>query len=363
MANQTERDDTFKSLNAARTRAFHIPDYRIESDRYVIFSDIHKGDREKGSDDFVRNEMIYCYALQYYLDQGYRLILNGDVEEGWEADYPSIIQAYESTAFAMERHFARQGGASYLRIYGNHDLEWADSAQVKEHLVPVLGPIQVYPAVRLGDRIFIVHGHQGEPYSDKSAGLSRLAVRYFWRPLQHIFGLMSNRAAEDNLIRRNRDRYLYEWAEANHLLLIAGHTHRAMFRSFSKTYQLKLIRDELIERLKSTTDPYLRFLLPAAIERINQVIWASSEELERDKEQSRLGHDPTPCYFNDGCCVHTNGMTGIELDQGEIRLVKWEISDTYCVVGGGVRRRPDLFANIERRIYQTDDLGEILSQV
>lgn len=360
MASVAEREHTFASLNAARKDALRVNDYQIGSDRYVILSDTHKGDRGKGSDDFQRNEMVYCYALQYYLDQGYGLILNGDVEEGWESDYPSIVQSYESTAFAMERHFADQGGPNYIRIYGNHDREWADREQVNKHLLPVLGPIQVYPGAFLGDRIFIVHGHQGDPYAEQNAGLSRFVVRHFWRRLQNTFGLMSDRSAEDNLLRRNRDECLYAWAKSNHVLLIAGHTHRAMFRSFSKTYQLKLTRDELVERLKATTDPYMRYLLPAAIARIDQVIRASAEELEEDKGISRLGADPSPCYFNAGCCVYTNGLTGIEIEQGEIRLVKWEISDTYCVVGGGLRRRPDLFANIERRIYQTDDLGEIL---
>lgn len=363
MATKNERDYTFESLNAARDKALHIADYQLESDRYIIFSDVHKGDRETGSDDFQRNEMIYCYALQYYLDHDYRLILNGDIEEGWEADYLAIIEAYESSAFRMEREFSRQGESHYIRIYGNHDLDWADPQKVKEHLAPVLGPIQVYPAAFLGDRIFIAHGHQGDPHSDQGAGCSRLAVRHLWRPLQHFLGLMSNRAAENNLIRRDRDRLLYEWAKANRLLLIAGHTHRPMFQSFSKTYQLKLIRDKLIEQLRSTSDPYLLFLLPAAIERITRIIDASTEELEKDKEISRIEDNPLPCYFNDGCCVHTNGITGVEIDQGEIRLVKWEVSDTYCEVGGGTRRRPDLFANIERKIYQSGGLGEILSRI
>jgi len=362
MAQKSERDYTFAALNAARKDALRIPDYQIQSDRYIVFSDIHKGDRERGSDDFQRNEMIYCYALQYYLDQDYRLILNGDIEDGWEADYPDIIQAYEGTAFAMERHFARQGDGRYVRIYGNHDLDWADRQQVDRHLVPVMGPIQAYPALLLGDRIFIVHGHQGDLHTDRLAQRSRFLVRYFWRPLQYTFGLMNNRAAENNLIRRRRDKYLYDWAKANRLLLISGHTHRPMFRSFSKTYQLKLIRDELMERLKTTTDPYMRYLLPAAIDRINRVIGASTEELEADKEISRIEADPIPCYFNDGCCVHTDGITGIEIDGGEIRLVKWEVSDTTCE-GGTMMRRPNFFATIERRIYQRGDLGEILSNV
>jgi UDP-2,3-diacylglucosamine pyrophosphatase LpxH len=363
MATKKEHDHTFQSLDATRKDALHIPNYQIKSDRYVILSDVHKGDRERGSDDFQRNEMVYCYALQYYLDRDYRLVLNGDIEEGWEAEHSAIVEAYESTAFAMERHFANQGTERYIRIYGNHDMDWADPQQVKTHLVPVLGPIQVHSGALLGDRIFITHGHQGDPYSELSAGFSRLVVRHLWRPLQSTLGLMSNRAAENNFIRRRRDKYLYDWAKASRLLLIAGHTHRPMFRSFSKTYQLKLVRDGLMMQLRSTTDPYLRYLLPAAIKRIDQVIAASTEELEEDKEISRIEDNPTPCYFNDGCCVHTNGMTGTEIDRGQIRLVKWEISDTYCADGGTVKRRPDLFANIERKIYQSGDLEKILSHI
>jgi UDP-2,3-diacylglucosamine pyrophosphatase LpxH len=362
MASLDEREFTFKSLNAAYRGALRVSNYQLETDRYVILSDLHKGDKAKGSDDFLRNERIYCYALQYYLDQEYRLILNGDVEEGWEASYSAIIEAYKSTAFAMERCFASQGETCYMRTYGNHDLEWADPEQVKKYLVPVLGPVNVYPAVLLGDRIFVVHGHQGDPFSDQRPGLSRFVVRHVWRTLQHTLGLKATRAATNNLIRRNRDKFMYDWAKGQRLLLIAGHTHRAMFESFSKTYQLTLLRDRLLEQLKSTADPYMRHLLPAAIDYITRIIDSSQEELPEDKGISRLEPDPIPCYFNDGCCVHTNGMTGIELDQGEIRLVKWEISDTFCSQSGGVKRRPNLFAHIERRIYQTGDLGEILSR-
>ena len=35
---------------------------------------------------------------------------------------------------------------------------------------------------------------------------------------------------------------------------------------------------------------------------------------------------PIPCYFNDGCCGYTNGITCLEIDKGFIRLIKWERS-------------------------------------
>ena len=35
-----------------------------------------------------------------------------------------------------------------------------------------------------------------------------------------------------------------------------------------------------------------------------------------------------PCYFNTGCCSFGDGdITGLELAEGEIRLVRWSCSD------------------------------------
>ena len=31
-------------------------------------------------------------------------------------------------------------------------------------------------------------------------------------------------------------------------------------------------------------------------------------------------------YFNDGSCVHPRSITGIEIENGEISLIKWEIA-------------------------------------
>ena len=31
-------------------------------------------------------------------------------------------------------------------------------------------------------------------------------------------------------------------------------------------------------------------------------------------------------YFNDGSCIHPNGITGLEIDNGSISLVRWELS-------------------------------------
>jgi len=41
-----------------------------------------------------------------------------------------------------------------------------------------------------------------------------------------------------------------------------------------------------------------------------------------------------PPYFNAGSCVHPRCITGIEIDEGQIALIKWWVT----VRGGGVLR-------------------------
>jgi hypothetical protein len=56
-----------------------------------------------------------------------------------------------------------------------------------------------------------------------------------------------------------------------------------------------------------------------------------------------------PHYINLGACVHTDGITGIEIDEGEIRLVKWQ--------------RNQWQNSPERVIFQTGDLSKLLTRL
>jgi len=54
---------------------------------------------------------------------------------------------------------------------------------------------------------------------------------------------------------------------------------------------------------------------------------------QRTKQMTIAGHTHrpvfpdvgSPLYFNDGCCVHPYGITGIEIVNGEISLMKWSV--------------------------------------
>jgi len=259
---------TMRTLTVARQQAFKVHHFRPQHDRYIIFADVHRGDGNPLTDDFVHNENTYLHALRYYLDSDFRLVLNGDIEECWKSNIQDIIARYADTAYALEREFVRKGPDYYLRTYGNHDLDWAVTAQVRQHLQPVLGEsVHVYPAISLGDYITIAHGHQGDFASDRISAFSRWFVREVWRPLQLRFGISQDlKFARNNTMKTSRDRNLWRWALQHQQLLIAGHTHRAI-------------------------------LQPQA-------------DLERQ-------------YVNTGACVHRDGLTGIEIDQGEMRLIRW----------------------------------------
>ncbi len=54
--------------------------------------------------------------------------------------------------------------------------------------------------------------------------------------------------------------------------------------------------------------------------------WVKTQEREKPQD---VGLDQTvPCYFNTGCCCFSDGdITGIELADGNIRLVRWPDKD------------------------------------
>lgn len=303
-----ERAATFARLAAARRRAFRIPDFQIHRDRYVIFSDMHKGERTR-SDDFLRNEAVYCHALRHYLAEDFRLILNGDAEEGWQSDYRRIVEAYEQTVYALERRFLERGPLHYIRTYGNHDNDLADPRRVKRVLQPVLGAgARVFPGVLLGERILIAHGHQGEFNADRFAWFSRRIVRHLWRHIQNATHIPIGGAVRAYTAGRTRDRQLGDWAAANRMLLIAGHTHRPHLPTHTHSGNGSGDKD-----------------------------WRAH-------------------YVNNGCCIHVNGITGLEIDRGEVRLVSWQAETTPGNAHGSA-------PTFRREVLRSDDLGAMLARL
>ena len=116
----------------------------------------------------------------------------------------------------------------------------------------------------------MLHGHQADWWNYRAWKFNRFMVRALWRQLQ-IFGIGDPTSPAKNFKELIKvERRTKKWIQDNdNLLTIIGHTHRP------------------------------RFPKPGEI-----------------------------AFFNDGSCVHTRRITGIEIEKGCISLIKWNISTT-----------------------------------
>ncbi len=316
-------------LQNAYDRHAHRATFNVERDKWVIFSDQHRGARD-GADDFKACEKAYNAALGYYFEKGYTLAVLGDAEELWECSPKDVVKAYGHT-LRLEAQFHAED--RYHRLYGNHDSDWKRPSMVKRYLHPIFGPtLQVHEAMRLsvqaaGDslgEIVFAHGHQGTLDADQYIWLSRIAVRYGWGFIQRTFKIRSTTPAKDFELRHKHNVAMYRWvAGKQKTILIAGHTHRPVFASKNK---VALLEDEIREARAQLgaagADPpfeliekvaTLRALLESA--RVQEVYYPSGET--RVQQERR-------CYFNTGCCSFSDGdVTALEIADGRIQLVRW----------------------------------------
>jgi len=115
--------------------------------------------------------------------------------------------------------------------------------------------------------ILLIHGHQADFYNYVLWKWSRFLVRILWKPLQ-VVGIKDPTSPAKNFKELIKvERRLKKWILANNnQMVIAGHTHRPRF-----------------------------------------------------PEPNELP------YFNDGSCVHPRSITGIEIVDMKISLIKWHI--------------------------------------
>jgi UDP-2,3-diacylglucosamine pyrophosphatase LpxH len=287
---------------------------------------MHRGKRDR-ADDFRRCEASYLQALGHYHRERYTLALLGDVEELWQNRVDVVLGTYLDV-YAAEASFHEDG--RLIRFWGNHDEEWASPAAVRKELGPLYpgATPEVMESLLLDVRLdgkslgslFLVHGHQGTGMSDGLAFLARFTVRFIWKPIQHLTSVSRNTPSTNRKVREKHHRAMRRWAEKQEdLILIAGHTHRPVFASVA-------IVDELERRLGLDIDEITG-------RADDEVFWDEivSDCMDRgwlgDEAPCgppRDGQVPAPHLFNSGCCCfHDGRITGIEIAEGQIRLVLW----------------------------------------
>ena len=244
--------------------------------RIVIMSDCHRGCGSL-ADDFAKNQNVYYAALQSYYDAGYVYIEAGDGDELWKNKNFAAIAQMHADVFALLTQYHKS--KRLLMLYGNHDIEknlkpWlmdtykGFSPEQEKALFPGM-PVRegvVLEHKPTGQELFVLHGHQADFFNDRLWRLARFLVRFIWRPLELVGFSDPKSAAKNNKVKERVEKRLNSWAEGRGILLIAGHTHRAV--------------------------------LPQPEEGL---------------------------YFNDGSCVHPWSITAIEIVKGKIALVGWRL--------------------------------------
>jgi predicted phosphodiesterase len=298
-ASNPKREDVFNSLDKLllsietnKEDKGLIVEMDVTKDKFIIFSDHHKGNKDFG-DDFASNEPNYLAALDYYLLNKYAYVNLGDAEELWKYG-PKEVVSKNLPSFKAEAKFQEEN--RYYKTFGNHDLTWKNKLDVDIWFKEIFRlPLPIWEGIILKTiidtktlTIFLTHGHQGDKLSDNNS-LSTWMVSHIWRPLQRYLQLNINTPSKDYTLRDEHNIMMHEWSSnKQNLLLITGHTHKPVFAS-------GLYSDHPNNK-------------------INENKIAAAEQNSTLK----------PTYFNTGCCCYNDSdITGIEIAEGKISLIKW----------------------------------------
>lgn len=277
-----------KKLSKVFKKATEIP--FDDNSKIILMSDCHRSDGT-WSDNFFKNRNAFIAALNHYLYNGFTYVEIGDGDELWGNKNPTDIIREHLDSFLVMAKFHHLGRL-YL-IYGNHDMCKRNCKLVRrkyykyydkdlKHEVSIFDNAEVHEGLILkhndkGYKIFLVHGHQGDFWNDKMWIVSRFLFRHIWKGLE-LFGVHDPTSAARNYRLKNKtEKKLQAWSDKEHQMIITGHTHRPV--------------------------------------------------LSKNKES---------LYFNTGSCVHPSGITGIEIENGKITLVKWSTKsnkDGFLYIG------------------------------
>lgn len=272
-------------IDAALEEALHLP--LDKNSRYILISDCHRG-CGTANDNFLKNEYLYVAAMQYYFDLGFTYIELGDGDELWENRSMKCIREMHPESFALLERFFNEG--RMYGIYGNHDMVKKCRSFQKKYssdLPPSYSGIILKDQEQHAD-ICLIHGHQTDILNSTFWRVSRFLVRYVWKFLEELGIPDPTSAAKNHSKKKKSERILTRWAKEKNCILICGHTHH----------------------------PMIGFVTPA--------------NTARKKEKEEVSP-----YCNTGSCVHPYGITGIEIQNRCISLVKWSMSAredlTLCV--------------------------------
>jgi predicted phosphodiesterase len=302
--------DLYQNITTNPGKRGLVVPFKADKDNFVILSDQHKGARD-GSDIFAKSAKNYLAALEHYNQEKFFYINLGDSEELWENIFLTVKRHNKKT-FEAEKQFLNRN--AFIKIFGNHDLYWDNDPLAMVSILQIYGQqVKVYEGAILetivNDKkfsIYLTHGHQGDLQSDGN-WFSKWFVSDIWAPFQAYLRINPNTPANNDQLKTDHNRLMYEWsAKRKHTLLITGHTHQPVFRSLT---ELEILYEKL-----NTAQGEDAARIQARIDKLH---------LKDSRPPDFKGYLDT--YFNSGCCCFDDGdITGIEIADNCIRLIKWE---------------------------------------
>jgi predicted phosphodiesterase len=253
-----------------------------DSSKFILFSDCHRGDGSF-ADDFANNRNVYQHALKHYCENNFTYIELGDGDELWEnLFFKDIFEANKSVYLQLQKFYIAN---KLYMIYGNHDMVYRNPSIIKKHFseyfdvkegkkLPLMPNLKFHEGIVLENaetkqEVFLTHGHQADFMNYVGWRINRFFVRILWKPLQ-IWGIKDPTSPAKNYVELLKvEHRIKKWiADNKNLITIIGHTHRPHFPK---------------------------------------------------PQENELN------FFNDGSCVHPRCITGIEIENGTIALIKWFI--------------------------------------
>ena len=304
----------YKQIKSAQDKKGLVLTADGANEKFIILSDQHKGARD-GADVFALAEKNYLAALAHYYDKDFFYINLGDSEELWE-NLIATVKHHNKATFEAEKKFLLK--KRFIKIFGNHDLYWDNDPLAHVNLQQIYGEdVDIYEGVILQVKddkkpleIYITHGHQGDLQSDGN-WFSKWFVSDIWGPFQAYLQINPNTPSNNNQLKTAHNKMMYEWSsKRKNMLLITGHTHQPVFKSLTHLESLM----QQLENAKKNDDASATADLKKQI---------ANYESKGNKEPDFNGYLDT--YFNSGCCCFDDGdITGIEIENGVIRLIKWQ---------------------------------------
>ena len=282
----------------------------VNGGKVLVISDLHMGDGRR--DDLHPNGDLLKKILEnYYYQNGWYLILNGDIEE--LAKFPlSGIRAEWAELYRVFDLFASEG--RLFKTLGNHD---------EDLIFEKAYPYPLYNAIRIETGLvplYVYHGHQSSRVYTDFNNLIRITLRYILRPV----GIRNISSARSPHRRFRVERFAYNFSLQNHCISIIGHTHRALFESLSRFDYIKYELERLCRAYPASSGAD-RDLIKDEVNLLRQELGKLKRSERRDVlRQSLYGDElPVPCLFNSGCAIGKKGINAIEVDNENISLVYW----------------------------------------